>query len=199
IRPPAWSALLHWLAICFSLSAARAIILSCPARSGHGRGGTGEPGQHFAISSFGSALPFVILQFLRTARAAAAWPGREPPPFVIAPTKIEPLRGEHALDTATAELSGTTPEINVPIVGPSRRRLGSRGKNRLLALVGLPWQRRLAQAALRVERIRYYENEYRQIADEEMKRLAQQFRARARGGESLDRLLPEVYGLVCVA
>src|SRR5262249_44387647 len=64
---------------------------------------------------------------------------------------------------------------------------------------GLPWQRRLAQAALRVERIRYYENEYRQIADEEMKRLAQQFRARARGGESLDRLLPEVYGLVCVA
>jgi preprotein translocase subunit SecA len=68
-----------------------------------------------------------------------------------------------------------------------------------VALVGLPWQRRLARAALLVDRIRHWESQYRNISDEDMRRLARQFRARARGGESLDKLLPEVYGLVCVA
>jgi preprotein translocase subunit SecA len=82
---------------------------------------------------------------------------------------------------------------------PPRKRLGSPGWNRLLSLIGLPWQRRLARAARMVGPIRYWENEFARLSDEDMRRTALQLRGRARGGESLDRLLPETYGLVCVA
>src|SRR5205823_6794471 len=49
------------------------------------------------------------------------------------------------------------------------------------------------------DRIRYWENEYSRLSDGEIKQRGLQFRGRARGGESLDKLLPEAFGLVCVA
>ena len=80
-----------------------------------------------------------------------------------------------------------------------RNRLGFRGKNAALALIGLPWQRRLARAALYVPRIRAWEDQYDRLSDEELKKTSLHLRGRARGGESLDRLIPEAFGLVCVA
>ena len=78
-------------------------------------------------------------------------------------------------------------------------RLGSRWVNRLKALLGLPWERRLARAALAVPRIRAWEDKYDGLLDGELKECGLRLRGRARGGENLDRLLPEAFGLVCVA
>jgi preprotein translocase subunit SecA len=78
-------------------------------------------------------------------------------------------------------------------------RLGSRGLNQVKALLGPPWQRRLAYAALQVPRIRHWEAELGKLSDDELKQRGMRLRGRARGGESLDRLLPEAFGLVCVA
>ena len=81
----------------------------------------------------------------------------------------------------------------------SEGRLGSRWLNQIKALVGVPWQRRLAHAALQVPRVRYWEGEFGRLPDDELKQRSMRLRGRARGGESLDRLLPEAFGLVCVA
>jgi preprotein translocase subunit SecA len=80
-----------------------------------------------------------------------------------------------------------------------RNRLGRRLPNLVKAWFGLPSQRRLARAALHVTRIRYWEEEYSRLTDAELKQRGLQLRGRARGGESLDRLLDEAFGLVCVA
>ncbi len=80
-----------------------------------------------------------------------------------------------------------------------RNRLGFRVWNQFLAMTGLPWQRRLAHAALQVPRIRHWETEFERLADPELKTSGLRLRGRARGGESLDKLLPEAFGLACVA
>ncbi len=81
----------------------------------------------------------------------------------------------------------------------NNNRLGFRPLNYLKALIGLPWQRRLAYAALQVPRIRQWERQFDQLSDAELKIAGQRLRGRGRGGESLDKLLPEAFGLVCVA
>lgn len=78
-------------------------------------------------------------------------------------------------------------------------RLGPRWLNQFKALFGLPPQRRLAQAALYVDRIRYWEKEFSKLSDADLLKVGQKLKGRARGGESLDRLLPEAFGAVCVA
>jgi preprotein translocase subunit SecA len=80
-----------------------------------------------------------------------------------------------------------------------RRRLGPWLWNAAKAAVGLPWQRRLGWAALQVPRIRTWESRYENLSDEELRGIGAKLRGRARGGESLDKLLPEAFGLVCVA
>ena len=79
-----------------------------------------------------------------------------------------------------------------------RGRLGPWLKNAAVALAGLPWQRRLARGALMVPRIRRWERKLDKLSDAELKAAGLRLRGRARGGESLDRLLPEAFGLVCV-
>jgi preprotein translocase subunit SecA len=98
----------------------------------------------------------------------------------------------------TAESTPTTAPVYVKPPAP-RNRLGPRWYNRLLSLVGLPWQRRLAWAALQVPRIRELEDKYDALTEAEMKTAGLKLRGRARGGESLDKLLPEAFALVCVA
>jgi len=78
-------------------------------------------------------------------------------------------------------------------------RLGPRWLNHLRALFGLPSQRRLARAALRIDQVRHWEAELSRLNDEELLTRGQQLRGRCRGGEPLDRLLPEAFGAVCVA
>jgi preprotein translocase subunit SecA len=81
----------------------------------------------------------------------------------------------------------------------SSNRLGWQWLNRIKATFGLPWQRRLAYAALQVPKVRYWERKFDSLTDSEIKLQGLQFRGRARGGESLSKLLPEVFGLACVA
>jgi preprotein translocase subunit SecA len=78
-------------------------------------------------------------------------------------------------------------------------RLGPRWRNALVALLGLPWQRRLARAALQIDRIRYWEAELGSLSDPDLRRFGLRLAGRARGGEALGRLLPEAFGAVGVA
>src|SRR5262249_37578489 len=80
-----------------------------------------------------------------------------------------------------------------------RPRFGPRWLNEFKALVGLPPHRRLAHAALQIESIRSWEDQYSRQTDAELKQVSARLRGRARGGEPLEKLLPEAFGLVCVA
>jgi preprotein translocase subunit SecA len=81
----------------------------------------------------------------------------------------------------------------------SVNRFGSPWANYLKALLGPPSKRRLARAALLIDRIRHWEREFDRLSDAETREAGLRLRGRARGGESLDKLLPEAFGLVCVA
>ncbi|MFO0881234.1 MAG: preprotein translocase subunit SecA [Gemmataceae bacterium] len=81
----------------------------------------------------------------------------------------------------------------------SRNRLGGWLKNRIFSWVGVPWQRRLAWAALQIPKIRHFEAQFDKLNSDELRTMGMRLRGRARGGESLDLLLPEAFGLVCVA
>ncbi len=78
-------------------------------------------------------------------------------------------------------------------------RLGGYLTNLLFSVAGLPWQRRLAWAALQVPRIRHWEKKATALTDDEMRLAGLRLRGRARGGESLDDLLPEAFGLASAA
>jgi preprotein translocase subunit SecA len=102
------------------------------------------------------------------------------------------------LETATPPTEA--PRAKAPEKPPApRNRLGFRAVNALEALLGPPWRRRLGWAALQVPRIRYWEKEFQKLSDGDMRAAGLRLRGRARGGESLDRLLPEAFGLACVA
>jgi preprotein translocase subunit SecA len=100
------------------------------------------------------------------------------------------------MSTATAH--------EAPIAGiwpgqPARQRLGPVFVNQLKALFGAPAQRRLARASLHIDQIRHWETEYGKLSDQDLQAKARRIRGRARGGEKLDRLLPEAFGMVCVS
>jgi preprotein translocase subunit SecA len=103
------------------------------------------------------------------------------------------------LDAATAATPAAIPETQPTYDWSGRRYFGPRWYNHLRAWFGLPSQRRLARGALRIDQVRYWESEFSRLSDAQIKQRGMQLRGRARGGESLHRLLPEVYGLVCVA
>jgi preprotein translocase subunit SecA len=107
--------------------------------------------------------------------------------------------GDATLNSATAETHLPGLEVTPAVDRNVRGRFGPRLFNYVRALFGWPSQRRLGRAALRIDPIRYWENEFSRLSDADLKLRGMQMRGRARGGESLDRLLPEVYGLVCVA
>ncbi len=105
------------------------------------------------------------------------------------------------MDVTTSE-----PTIQAPAPGAeplSRQtatdRLGPPWLNQFRALFGTPAQRRLARGALMIDRCRHWEKEFDRLSDDELKQTAQKLRGRARGGESLDKMVPEAFGLVTVA
>src|SRR5262245_1068386 len=100
--------------------------------------------------------------------------------------------------------SALAPEVHARPTGPwpgqpASQRLGPAVVNRMRMLVGTPAQRRLARAALQVAQIRYWEAEFAKLSDNDLMLKATRLRGRARGGEKLDRLLPEAFGMVCVS
>jgi preprotein translocase subunit SecA len=78
-------------------------------------------------------------------------------------------------------------------------RLGLWPVNQVVAAAGLPWQRRLSRAALLIPRIRHWERRYLNLSDAELLDTSMLLRGKARGKTSLDKLLPQAFGLVSVA
>jgi preprotein translocase subunit SecA len=103
------------------------------------------------------------------------------------------------LNSTTAHLETAQPQAVPSQRLNSTNRLGPRWLNHFRRLFGTPARRRLARGALAIDRIRYWENEFSRLSDAEVRQAGLQLRGRARGGESLDHLLPEAFGLVCIA
>src|SRR5438094_826482 len=78
----------------------------------------------------------------------------------------------------------------------TEQRLGKPWSNRLKALLGLPSQRRLARAALKIDIVRHWEQELSRVSDGALVQLGRRLRGRARGGETLEQLLPETFGAI---
>ena len=78
-------------------------------------------------------------------------------------------------------------------------RLGRNAFNQINALIGLPWTRRLSRAALQVPKIRFWEEKYENLTNEEITSTSLKLKGRARGGESLLIILPEAFALFCLA
>jgi preprotein translocase subunit SecA len=117
---------------------------------------------------------------------------------MLDPPERRSLAEDVSLSRITVSAESTPEAAYTPPPAP-RNRLGYRWRNALVALAGLPWQRRLARAALYIPRIRAWEVKFDSLSDTELRTTSLRLRGRARGGESLDRLLPEAFGLVCVA
>ena len=78
-------------------------------------------------------------------------------------------------------------------------RLGAAQVNRVRAVTGLPWNRRLSRAALMIPAIRHWEREFLKHNDDDLKAASMGLRGKARGKTNLDKLLPEAFGLCSVA
>jgi preprotein translocase subunit SecA len=102
------------------------------------------------------------------------------------------------LDSVAVKAEPAAKPVYTPPPLP-KRRLGPSWLNAVKALSPLPWKRRLAKAALVVPRIRRWEKQFDKLNDAELKAASMRLRGRVRGGESLRRVLPEAFGLVCVA
>ncbi|MCZ2343046.1 MAG: hypothetical protein LC104_14835 [Bacteroidales bacterium] len=101
-----------------------------------------------------------------------------------------------------AALTETQKELPLPAkprIANVPGRLGPMWWNAIQAVIGLPWRRRLAKAALLIPKIRYWETQFLTLNDEDMKKTSMKLRGRARGGENLDRMIPEAFGLCCAA
>lgn len=103
--------------------------------------------------------------------------------------------------SSTSEIASPSSETDIPdpTIPPrssSSGRLGMRWWNGLKTIFGLPWQRRLGRAALKIGRIRKWEKKFSTYTDQELTDYGKHLRGRARGGERLDRMLCETFGLV---
>jgi preprotein translocase subunit SecA len=103
------------------------------------------------------------------------------------------------LNTAGATAEAAPAKAHGKVPANNTRSLGPLWQNYLKAALGLPWQRRLGRAAVLVPRVRYWEKQFDRLTDVDLRTTSQRLRGRARGGESLDRLLPETFGLCVVA
>ncbi len=78
-------------------------------------------------------------------------------------------------------------------------RLGLSIVHQLQQFFGTKAKRRFSKAALQIAHIRHWEDSFKDLSEADIKSTSMKLRGRARGGESLDKLLPEAFGLACVA
>lgn len=91
-------------------------------------------------------------------------------------------------------------EPRKPAIANVPDRLGTTAVNRVRAVADpRPWKRRLAKAALVIPKIRYWESQFTNFNDEDLRKKSLNLRGRARGGESIDRLIPEAFALAAIA
>src|SRR5436305_1846749 len=83
------------------------------------------------------------------------------------------------MSTTVVEPQAVDPDHLPPMSIPGR--MGPRAYNRLRALFGLPWQRRLAYAALQVDAVRHWEAELGKLDDAALKKVAAKLRGGAGG------------------
>ncbi len=102
------------------------------------------------------------------------------------------------MSTAALELT-TAPQHAAPKIANVPGRLGPVWLNLLRARAERPWKRRLAKAAVMIPRIRHYERLYLTLNEEDIRTTSMRLRGRAKGGEGLDKLIPEAFGLACSA
>jgi len=91
------------------------------------------------------------------------------------------------------------PEMAKPKIANVAGRLGTGAGNTMFSALGLPWTRRLSKAALLLPKIREFERLFLTLNDEDMKTAGMSLRGKARGGVTLDGLIPETFGLACAA
>lgn len=110
------------------------------------------------------------------------------------------------MSTALAPLSSHNPDLEAkhlpkkPPIENVPGRLGNYVSNHLRLLVDpRPWKRRLARAALGIPKIREWERRFINFNDEDIRAYSMKLRGRSRGGEHLDKLLPEAFGLSTIA
>jgi preprotein translocase subunit SecA len=84
--------------------------------------------------------------------------------------------------TVAPEREASAPPGPFPESVPGR--LGPLWMNACVAAVGLPWQRRLARAALKVPRIRHWERHFDRLSDAELRTTGLRLRGRGSGGKT---------------
>ena len=103
------------------------------------------------------------------------------------------------MSTAVVEPPAERVEHPTRMIANVPGRLGPWAVNVIRARVGVPWKRRLSAAALFIPRIRYWEKQYLELTDEKLLATSMALRGKARGKYSLDKLLPEAFGLCSVS
>jgi preprotein translocase subunit SecA len=78
-------------------------------------------------------------------------------------------------------------------------RLGSLALNSVRSVIERPWKLRLARAALVIPKIRRCQEVYQSYAPDQLQAEARKLRGKARGGQNLDTLIPEAFGLIAAA
>ena len=90
-------------------------------------------------------------------------------------------------------------EMAKPKIANVAGRLGTLPGNQLFSTLGLPWSRRLSKAALLLPKIRHFEQLFLTLNDTDLRAASMSLRGKARGGVTLDGLIPETFGLACAA
>jgi preprotein translocase subunit SecA len=103
------------------------------------------------------------------------------------------------MSTAAEPILLSAAEPAKPKIANVPGRLGPLWLNRYRAVAGVPWKRRLAQASLLIPRIRHFEKRYLPLNDEDLRKESMRLRGLTRGGASIDKLIPEAFGLSCAA
>ena len=109
------------------------------------------------------------------------------------------------MSTATDEILDLVPaaaprhEMAKPKIANVPGRLGTLAGNQYYSTFGLPWSRRLSKAALLLPRIRHFEDLFLTLNDGDLRAASVSLRGKARGGVTLDGLIPEAFGLACAA
>ncbi len=112
----------------------------------------------------------------------------EPMVELVAETQPQPVQD-----------SDPEPQLKRPPIANVPGRLGTPALNRVRAIAERPWKRRLAKAALVISKIRAWEAQFQSLSQEDIRKKSLALRGRARGGENLDRMIPEAFALTTVA
>lgn len=120
--------------------------------------------------------------------------------YTIAHTRLGGFAvGAIAMDDILDLIPAGDAQPNKPKIANVGGRLGTMPTNQFQSTFGMPWSRRLAKSALLLPKIRHFETLYLRLNDSDLKTVSMTLRGKARGGVTLDGLIPEAFGLVCAA